>query len=222
MDFGCTNFATLSTGEKIEGPKPHKAVLNRLARLNRSLHRKVKGSRNRLKAKRKIARLHARIANVRNDFLHKFTTGLVRRFTVIGIEDLNVSGMTKNHRLARSILDQAPFEMRRQLEYKAPMYGATVVLAERFYPSSKTCSACGHKIDTLALGEREWACPTCGVVHDRDINASINLRNNAASSAAEACGAAGADGGSNPDVKPAAMKQEPGTFPEFLFAGMEG
>ena len=179
IDFGCTNFATLSTGEKIEGPKPHKALLGRLRRLNKSLHRKVPGSHNRFKSRMKLAKLHARIANIRQDFLHKFTTDICRRFSVIGIEDLNVSGMSKNHALARSILDQTPYEMRRQFEYKTLMHGSTLAVADRFYPSSKLCNVCKTKCDSLPLSMRMWTCPNCKTVHDRDDNASQNLKTTA-------------------------------------------
>lgn len=209
VDLGVLALATLSTGEPpIPGPKPHKALLGRLRRLSRSLSRKVKGSANRRKAKAKLARLHASIAAVRSDALHKLTTDLTRRFHTIGIEDLNVRGMVRNHHLARSIADMGFFEFRRQLEYKAAMRGGQVVVADRFYASSKTCSACGKKLDELPLSVREWACPSCGVVHDRDVNAAINLKNMAASSAVSACGEEGSGSGRKARVKPASMKQE--------------
>jgi putative transposase len=207
IDFGCTNFATLSTGEQIAGPKPHKVMLNRLRRLSKSLSRKVKGSNNRNKAKHKLAKLHARIANIRKDFLHKFTTDICRRFSLIGIEDLNVSGMTKNHSLARSILDQAPSEMRRQLTYKAPMHGSVLSVANRWFPSTKLCNICGNERDSLSLSVRTWIC-TCGAVHDRDDNASQNLKQNAVSSTVSACGAGSAGVVRNNNVKLPAMKQE--------------
>lgn len=182
VDLGVSALATLSTGETITGPKPHKALLNRLRRLSRSLSRKQKGSANRKKAKAKLARLHARIANIRSDALHQLTTNLTRRFHTIGIEDLNVRGMMKNRHLARSIADMGFFEFRRQLEYKSLRRGGQVVVAERFFASSKTCSACGHRLDALPLSVREWACPACGVIHDRDVNAATNLKNLAVSS----------------------------------------
>ena len=209
VDLGVSALATLSTGEPpIPGPKPHKALLGRLRRLSRSLSRKVKGSANCRKAKAKLARLHASIAAVRSDALHKLTTDLTRRFHTIGIEDLNVRGMVRNRHLARSIADMGFFEFRRQLEYKAAMRGGQVVVADRFYPSSKTCSACGKKLDKLPLSVREWACPSCGVVHDRDVNAAINLKNMAASSAVSACREEGSGSGRKARVKPASMKQE--------------
>ena len=210
VDLGVSALATLSTGEKVVGAKPHKALLSRLQRLSRSLSRKVKGSANRNKAKQKLAKLHARIANIRQNSLHQLTTDLTRRFHTIGIEDLNVSGMVKNRHLSRAISDMGFFEFRRQLEYKADRRGAVVVVANRFFASSKTCSAagCGHKVDKLPLSVREWTCPLCGVVHDRDINAAKNLEKYAVSSTVSACGGEGAGSRCKPKVKPAPMKQE--------------
>ena len=208
VDLGVSALATLSTGEKVPGPKAHKALLDRLRKLTRSLSRKVKGSANRRKAKAKLAKLHARIAAIRTDAMHKLTTGLTRRFHTIGIEDLNVRGMMANRHLARSIADMGFFEFRRQLEYKAAMRGGVVKVADRFFASSKTCSACGHKLETLALSVREWACPACGVVHDRDVNAAINLKNMAVRSTVAACGEEGAGPTRKRRVKPSSMKQE--------------
>ncbi|TSE35344.1 transposase, IS605 OrfB family [Tepidimonas fonticaldi] len=208
VDLGVSALATLSTAEVIPGPKPHKALLSRLRRLSRSLSRKQKGSRNRQKAKAKLARLHARIAHIRLDALHKLTTALARRFHTIGIEDLSVRGMLANRHLARSIADMGFFEFRRQLEYKAAMRGGQVAVADRFYASSKTCSACGEKLYDLPLSVREWTCPSCGVVHDRDVNAAVNLKNMAVSSLVAACGEEGDGSGRKTGVKPASMKQE--------------
>lgn len=208
VDVGVSALATLSTGETIDGPKPHKALLARLQRLSRSLSRKQKGSANRNKAKGKLAKLHARIAAIRSDALHQLTTNLTRRFHTIGIEDLNVRGMVKNRHLARSIADMGFFEFRRQLEYKAAMRGGQIVVADRFYPSSKTCSTCGHKLEELPLSVREWMCPVCATPHDRDVNAAINLQNMAVSSTASACGEEGAGRRRKTAVKPASVKQE--------------
>ncbi len=210
VDLGVSALATLSTGEKVTGAKPHKALLSRLQRLSRSLSRKVKGSANRHKAKQKLAKLHARIANIRQDSLHQLTTDLTRRFHTLGIEDLNVSGMVKNHHLSRAISDMGFFEFRRQLEYKAGMRGAVVVVADRFFASSKTCSTpgCGHKVDKLPLSVREWTCPVCGAVHDRDVNAANNLQEYAVSSTVSACGGEGSGLGRKPKTKPAPVKQE--------------
>ena len=192
VDLGVTRLATLSTGETFVGPKALRSLLSRVKRLARSLSRKVKGSRNYVKAKSKLARLLARIADIRRDGLHKLTTFITRRFHIIGIEDLNVKGMLGNHCLARSIADMAFGELRRQLEYKAAWRGGQVVVVDRWYPSSKTCSCCGHRLDMLNLQVRQWGCPTCGALHDRDVNAAINLRNMAVSSTVTACGGEGA------------------------------
>lgn len=210
VDLGVAALATLSTGEVIDGPAPHKALLGRLQRLSRSLCRKKKGSANRKKAKSKLAKLHARIAAIRSDALHQLTTNLTLRFHTIGIEDLNVRGMVKNRHLARSVADMGFFEFRRQLEYKAAMRGGQIVVADRFYPSSKTCSGCGHKLEVLPLAVREWTCPVCGMRHDRDVNAAINLKNMAVSSTVSACGEESSGSGSRKTsrVKLASVKQE--------------
>jgi putative transposase len=195
VDLGVKALATIATAaggrEDVDGPKPHKALLGRLRRLCRSLSRKVKGSANRAKAKMKVARLHARIANIRSDALHKLTTRLVLENVAIGIEDLNVRGMVKNRSLARSIMDQSFSEFRRQIAYKARWYGSTVVVADRWFPSSKACSCCGVINETMTLATRAWSCDDCGAHHDRDHNAALNLMRLAASSAVTACGPEG-------------------------------
>ncbi|MGQ9905225.1 MAG: RNA-guided endonuclease InsQ/TnpB family protein, partial [Anaerolineae bacterium] len=208
VDLGISALATLSTGEKIAGPKPHTTLLRRLRRLSRSLSRKQQGSSNRRKAQVRLARLHARIAAIRSDALHKLTTDLTRRFRIIGIEDLNVCGMQKNRRLARAIGDMGFYEFRRQLEYKAAMRGGRVIVVGRFYPSSKTCSTCGHVLKSLPLSMREWTCPACGAIHDRDVNAAINLKHMAVSSTVSACGEEKESRRLVATVEPASMKQE--------------
>ena len=208
VDLGVSALATLSTGKLVTGAKPHKALLNRLQRLSRRLSRKVKGSANRTKAKRKLAKLHAKIANIRQDTLHQLTTDLTRRFSLIGIEDLNVKGMVRNRCLSRAISDMGFFEFRRQLGYKAAMRGSVVVAADRFFASSKTCSGCGNKVEKLPLSVRQWVCPVCGASHDRDVNAAINLANYAVSYTVSACGGEGAGVRCKPKAKPAPLKQE--------------
>ena len=208
VDLGVSALATLSTGEIISGPGPHKALLSRLKRLSRTLSRKQKGSANRGKAKIKLAKLHARIAAIRTDALHKLTTDLTRRFHSIGIENLNVSGMMKNRHLARAIADMSFYEFRRQLQYKTAMRGGQVVVADRFYPSSKTCSVCGYKLESLPLSVRKWKCPGCGTDHDRDLNAAINLKNMAVSSTVTVCGEEGSGSSRKTRVKPSSEKQE--------------
>ncbi|WP_299044255.1 RNA-guided endonuclease TnpB family protein [uncultured Thermosynechococcus sp.] len=217
VDLGVSALATLSTGESIPGPKPHKALLNRLRRLARSLSRKQKGSANREKARKRLARLHARIANIRADALHKLTSDLTRRFDTICVENLNVRGMLKNRHLSRSIADMGFFEFRRQLEYKAAMRGGQVVVVDRFFASSKTCSVCGHKLEALPLSVRKWTCPACGAVHDRDVNAAKNILayglatlsgTTASSAGCQACGEEGSGRCLVAATKPASVKQE--------------
>jgi putative transposase len=208
VDLGVSALATLSTGEVIAGPKAHKALLTQLQRLSRELSRKQKGSENRKKAKAKLARLHAKIGNVRRESLHQLTHQLTRRFHTIGIEDLNVKGMIKNRHLARAVADMGFFEFRRQLDYKAAQRGGLVVVADRWFPSSKTCSTCCHTLEVLPLSMRDWTCPVCGSFHHRDVNAAINLKNKAVSSTASACGEEGAGFGRKTKTKPASVKQE--------------
>ena len=191
VDLGITALATLSTGEKFAGPKALNMLLIQLRRLGRSLSRKVKGSRNRNKAKMKLARLHARIANIRRDNLHKLSTSITRRFHTIGIEDLNVKGMLGNRCLSRAVADMGFHELRRQLQYKAAWRGGQVVVVDRWYPSSKQCSCCGYRLEKLDLNMRNWTCVSCAANHDRDINAAVNLRNMAVSSTVSACGGEG-------------------------------
>lgn len=169
-------LALLSTGETFAGAKPYKALLQRIKRLSRSLSRKTKGGRNREKAKRKLAKLHARIRNIRQDCLHKLTTKLAENHHIIGIEDLNVKGMMKNRHLSQSIVDMGFFEFKRQLGYKVGMRGGVLVVADRWFASSKTCSCCGFKVEKLPLSVRSWQCPDCKTHHDRDVNAAENLR----------------------------------------------
>ncbi len=175
IDVGITHFATLSTGEKIENPRRLKRSLRSLRKHQRALSRKKKGSSNKNKARLLVARLHARVADMRRDFQHKLTTRLVCENQAIFIESLNVSGMLKNRRLARSIADASWSEFFRQLAYKAKWYGRQLVAIDRFFPSSKTCSECGTILEKLLLSERSWIC-ACGVEHDRDLNAAKNIR----------------------------------------------
>jgi len=192
VDLGLIDFATLSTGEKITHPRDWERHERRLKRYQRRLARCQKGSANRRKATIKVARAHARIADARRDFLHKVSTDLVRRYDVIAIEDLNVSGMVRNHRLARAISCTGWAEFRAMLEYKAVRHGRTLAVVDRWYPSSKTCSACGRLFAELALTTRHWACPGCGIWHDRDVNAARNILAAGlaagADSSADACG----------------------------------
>jgi putative transposase len=211
IDLGVSTAATLSSGKKLPGPKALAAHLERLQRLSRGHSRKQPGSHNRRKSTLRLARLHARISNVRQDWLHQTTTRLVREFSLIGIEDLNVRGMMANEKLARHIADIGFHEFRRQLEYKACLYGTELVTASRWFPSSKMCSACGRIAEALPLSIREWTCE-CGTFHDRDLNAARNLRRYALDRAScariNACEEEGSGAGLTASVKPASRKQE--------------
>ena len=178
IDTGLTHFATLSTGEKIASPKMSKNASLRLARLQRSLSRKKKGSSNYAKAKLHIARLHSKVAHRRSDFLHKLTYRLTHENQVscICVEDLNVKGMMKNHHLAYSIADSGLGEFYRQLAYKCEWYGVAYRVIDRFAPSSKLCHHCGYRMNKMPLSVRKWTCPECGTHHDRDINAAQNIK----------------------------------------------
>ena len=187
IDLGVQHFAVTSDGEQIANLRHLQRKAHNLARYQRRLARCRKGSANRTKAKAKVARAHRKVRNARNDFLHRVSTRLVRDNDMIVIEDLNVSGMVRNRRLARVICDCGWAEFRRQLEYKCSRYGRDLIVIDRFYPSSKTCSACGHMLPELSLSTRTWQCPSCGTRHDRDINAAKNIL--AAGQAVTACGA---------------------------------
>lgn len=187
VDAGITTLVTLSTGEKITNPKHGKRDRRRLAKAQRDLARKTKGSNNRAKARIKVARVHAKITDRRRDHLHKLTTRLVRENQTVVIEDLAVQNMVKNHSLARAISDAAWSELRRQLEYKTAWYGRTLVAIDRFYPSSKLCSTCGHRNMSMPLSVRSWAC-VCGATHDRDINAAKNIVAAGLAETRNACG----------------------------------
>lgn len=175
VDLGLTHFVILSTGEKITAPNTYRKNEAKLARLQRRIAKKQRGSANRKKAKLKVARLHAKIADTRKDFLHKLSTRLVNENQVIAIETLAVSNMQKNHSLAKSISDAGWSEFVRQLEYKSLWYGRELVGIDRWYPSSKRCNDCGHTVKKMLLSVREWVCPECGSIHDRDINAARNV-----------------------------------------------
>ncbi|MFF3256829.1 RNA-guided endonuclease InsQ/TnpB family protein [Actinacidiphila glaucinigra] len=185
LDAGITSLVTLSTGEKIANPRHERRDRARLARAQRELSRKAKGSNNRAKARVKVARVHARIADRRRDFLHKLSARLVRENQTVVIEDLTVRNLLKNHSLARAISDASWTELRSMLEYKCAWYGRELVVIDRFFPSSKLCGTCGTVRERLPLNVREWTC-VCGAVHDRDVNAARNIM--AAGLAASACG----------------------------------
>jgi putative transposase len=175
VDVGIKDSAVLSDGTKYANPKALRTHLRKLKRLHKLLSGKNKGSQNRNKAKQRFSKLYLRIRNIRQDAIHKMTSEIVRNFLWIGIEDLNVSEMMKNHKLAQSIQDASFFEIRRQLEYKAKLSGSEVIPIHRFYPSSKICHMCGWKNQSLKLSERTWECDSCGIKQDRDVNAAKNI-----------------------------------------------
>jgi putative transposase len=178
IDLGIKTFATIaaSDGTIVEVPNPRQLgrKLRRLRRANKALARRQKGSKNRAKAAAAVAKVHLDVANARADFLQKLTTSLTRTKSTIVIEDLSVAGMVKNRRLARHIADAGWAELRRQLAYKATWYGCRIIVADRWYPSTKTCTTCAEVNHDLTLADRRWTCQ-CGTVHDRDRTAAINL-----------------------------------------------
>ena len=190
IDLGLTHFAILSTGEKFASPRTFRQNQKKLDKLQKSLSRKQKGSRNRTKARLKVARLHAKITDARRDFLHKLSTRLIRENQTISLETLAVKNMSKAAKgtiqnpgkrvrqksgLNKSILDAGWSEFVRQLQYKALWYGREIIGIDRWYPSSKRCSDCGYVLQRMKLSTREWDCPSCGAHHDRDINAARNI-----------------------------------------------
>nr|ADN14726.1 transposase, IS605 OrfB family [Gloeothece verrucosa PCC 7822] len=175
VDLGVKTLATLSTGKVFPNQKHYKRNLNKLQKLSRSYSRKVKGSNNLLKAQIKLARYHAKIKNVRHDNLHKITTYIAKNHKLIVMEDLNVKGMLSLDKLSQSIADCGFYEFKRQLTYKADKFGSELLLASRWFPSSKTCSNCGCKKEKLLLSDRVFNCDSCGFSIDRDLNASINI-----------------------------------------------
>ncbi|MBI5782094.1 MAG: IS200/IS605 family element transposase accessory protein TnpB [Rhodocyclales bacterium] len=230
VDLGVKTAVKLSTGEAIDAPKPLKAALRRLKIRSRRLSRKVKAakvaagfapnarlpkgtklpvSNNRQKSAQTLARLHARIANIRADFTHKLTTRLCRENQAVGIEDLHVKGMLANDKLARALSDVGFGRFRAQMEYKAKRYGTRLILADRWYPSSRLCSVCNWKNEALTLSDREWTCPECGAHHDRDYNAALNLQRLATATALPEASPAGNGGAAAERVSAVAGKVTP-------------
>ena len=175
LDFGVIDFFTDSNGNKVPARKFLRSMESKLKKMQRALSKKVRGSNNYKKLKTKIARLHDYISNCRKDANQKLSTILVNENQVISIEDLAISKMSRNHKLAKSLLDEGWYQFTSMLEYKIKWYGGSLVKIDRFFPSSKTCSACGYKASRMPLNIREWVCPDCGCVHDRDINAAQNI-----------------------------------------------
>jgi putative transposase len=220
VDLGIHHLATCSDGEVFENPKPYRKARKRLARLQRRLSRKQKGSTNRKKAVVQLGKAHKRVADIRQDSLHKLTTYLAKRYRVVVVEDLQVKNLLQNRKLAGSLSDCGFYELRtpsryrerRQLEYKARLYGCQVVVADRFYPSSQLCSGCGHR-QKMPLQERVFCCPCCGLELDRDLNAALNLlrwyRTTPSSGGSDACGdSSGGVVGVNSAASHGSLKQE--------------
>src|SRR5438876_1211110 len=202
LDLGLKSMVITSDGQTYGNPKFFAKDAKKLAKAQRRHAKKKKGSKNRAKARLKVARLHKRIADRRRDYQHKLSTQIIRENQVVCVESLHVKNMLKNEKLAKAISDVGWGEFVRQLEYKAAWYGRTLVKIDQWYPSSKRCFECGHLLETLSLDIRVWTCPECGVVHDRDLNAAHNIL--AAGLAVAACGES---------VRPGVVKAKPGKTP---------
>ncbi|MEX5713081.1 IS607 family element RNA-guided endonuclease TnpB [Parafrankia sp. FMc6] len=210
VDAGVKHLAVLSTGEQVDNPKPLARSLRRLRSASRAYARSKPGSAGRRQRAAALGRLHAHVANQRRDGLHKLTTRLATTHDTVIVEDLHVAGMVRNRRLARAVSDTGMAEIRRQLTYKTVWYGSRLHVADRWYPSWKTCSGCGWRNPSLTLADRTFACQSCGLVIDRDLNAAVNLRNLVAASTSETENARGADRRTQLAGR-VAVKREPGT-----------
>jgi putative transposase len=213
IDLGLTSFAAMSDGTSYDAPKPLRKAAQRLKRRSRQHSRKLKGSSNRRSSAVKLARLHRRVKNKRWDFLHKLSTQLAKTKSVIVIEDLHIRGMIRNRSLSTAIADAGWGEFRVMLAYKTQWYGSKLVVAPRFFASSKTCSECKHRVDCLPLHIRQWRCPCCGTQHDRDLNAAQNLlkwflENTASSAGIYACGDPSTGDDTDVSSRHGSLKQE--------------
>jgi len=212
VDLGVNRLATCSSGEMFDNPKPYRKAQKRLVRLQQRVSRKQKGSANRKKAVMQLARAHKRVADIRLDNLHKLTSYLAKKYRVVVIEDLQVQNLLKNRSLASSIAECGFYEFRRQLEYKAQLYGCQLVAADRFYPSSQLCSRCGHQ-QKMPLCQRVFRCERCGLELDRDLNSALNLVRwylaTVSSTGSDACGDPyGGVVGAKPTTSYGSLKQE--------------
>ncbi|CAI7977418.1 MULTISPECIES: IS607 family element RNA-guided endonuclease TnpB [unclassified Parafrankia] len=210
VDVGVKHLAVLSTGEMIANPRYLAGSLRRLRSASRAYARSTPGSAGRRKRAARLARIHARVAHQRRNGLHTLTTRLAKTHDTIVVEDLHVAGMVRNRRLARAVSDTGMAQIRRQLTYKTGWYGSRLIVADRWYPSSKTCSGCGWRNPSLTLSDRTFRCQPCGLVLDRDVNAAVNLRNLVAASASETENTRGADRKTHSGGR-VAGKREPGT-----------
>jgi putative transposase len=208
VDLGIKTMMTLSDGSIFDNPKALKSNLKSLKRMQRSLCRKQKGSINRKKKQVRLARKHYKVFCIRKNAINQATAAIINKYDKIVIEDLNVKGMTKNYKLAQAIGDISFSEIRRQLEYKAKWAGKEIVVVDRFFPSSKLCSCCGNKKETLKLSERVYKCEACGYKIDRDLNAAINLANYSSTSKSEECEACGETNSSSEKKKRVSVNQE--------------
>lgn len=206
VDLGIKTLATLSEGKVFPALKPYRINKAKLKVLQRKLARQKIGGKNREKTKIRLAKIHAKIANIRNDATHKLTSHLAKNHSEVVIENLNVAGMLKNHKLASAIADSGFYEFRRQLEYKAQWYGSNVVVIDTFYPSSQLCSNCKHR-QPMPLKLRTFNCESCGLEIDRDLNASINIRDYSDTAASSAVAACGHGNGSSAVEKPCKRKE---------------
>ncbi len=213
VDLGVKTLATLSDGTTFANSRALGSRLRKLKQLHKSLSRKKKGSKNREKAKLRLAKMYLRVFNIRQDTLHKLTTYLTKSHSKVVIEDLNVSWMLKNRRLARAIADVGFYEFRRQLKYKCQWYGSELIVVSRTFPSSKMCSQCGHRKKELSLAEREYHCDQCGFEIDRDLNAALNLVAVSLPETENACGEEVRHSKSSEICHAASMKQEPNIIP---------
>ncbi len=217
VDLGVKTLATLSDGTTFANPRALGRRMRKLRKLSQNLSRKKKASKNREKAKLRLAKMYLRIFNIRQDTLHKVTTHIAKSHSKVVIEDLLVSGMMKNRRLARAIADVGFSEFRRQLEYKCQWYGSELVVVSRTFPSSKMCSQCGHRKKELSLSEREYVCEECGMRIDRDLNAALNLVAVSLPETENACGEEVRLLADPLDLQRAAsMKQEPNIIPDSI------
>jgi len=217
VDLGVKIRATLSDGATFANPRALGRRLRKLRQLSKSLSRKKKGSKNREKAKLLLAKMYLKVFNIRQDTLHKLTTYLAKSHSEVVIEDLQVSGMMKNRRLARAIADMGFYEFRRQLEYKCGWYGSELIVVSRTFPSSKMCSQCGHRKKELSLSERVYHCEQCGLEIDRDLNASLNLVAVSLPETENACGEEVRLLTDSENLQRAvSMKQEPNISPDSM------